>query len=930
MSTKTTFKRLALVTAVALGLGVVSSVSANAVQALSMSLSKTSLTAVGGAAGSSFVTVGVTVTSDTASTGLSAGETVTASVAAVPTSVTTTKTLAANAADISFQELKGFTNNAYPDWTITTADTPSGQSSTDGQIGSANTGFYGTDANITQIASSVKYRTYYMAIKCAANCMDQGVYTINFDLTNTAGATVQRIPVKVDFVTAAASSGALLTATSVGQWSLGDTPSIANQNYAKYMTVTLTNRDGGALRTNTGAAPTISTVVNDSSTSPIYQTMSNSDAAGSNEVAYDATNGVDNQAGDGVYSVYNASAWTAAKVGVTLTARYGLSVSTTTVSLVAAATASTVGTASWSSTGSIQGSDSDHRTIPLTTNSVTFKNTVTVSSTAQTGYATYYTLSYSGCVLGDMSVAASSTPVKVLTDASGVASLTITDLNPVSGCTATVTWSGAATNPNAQVAAYASATPTTVLASTGSYQSLVGSTNKITFTVLDQFSNPVVGKTATFAIGGANAPASTTTAPSAVTDANGQVAYSFTDKAGIPADATYGTTTVALGTVNAVTPTTNPTVTITYKTALSAVASLYGTYSATNKAGTAISGVVPTSVIGSSTIGIAVSAADQLDLTKALTGATTGPWVALTYTAKDASGTAVTGVPTTFSVVGAQLIGSDGKLAKSTTVYANDTVYILGTTVGTATVTATNGSNVATATINYVNVADQDERVVAGSEKAGVVTFTVTDAFGNPVSGASLDVTSTGGALLGSGATFGVYKTASDGTVAISITGAGSVTAKNTNLDKTTYLAGYGGTSTTSAVTTGAPAGVRSVTLTTSGVANATLNATNTAAAAAAALTQSAIDAAQAATDAANEATDAANAATDAANNAMDSADAAQQAALDAGDKADAALAAVTDLATKVSDIASSISALSALVAKISASVAKISAKVKA
>ena len=94
MSTKTTFKRIALVAVAALGLGVLSTVApANA----------TGRTAASGTA-----LFKITVKDDattTANTGLAAGETITATIVGVPAGTGTAKTLAANGVVTSDQSV---------------------------------------------------------------------------------------------------------------------------------------------------------------------------------------------------------------------------------------------------------------------------------------------------------------------------------------------------------------------------------------------------------------------------------------------------------------------------------------------------------------------------------------------------------------------------------------------------------------------------------------------------------------------------------------------------------------------------------------------------------------------------------------------------------------------------------------------------------
>ena len=298
-------------------------------------------------------------------------------------------------------------------------------------------------------------------------------------------------------------------------------------------------------------------------------------------------------------------------------------------------------------------------------------------------------------------------------------------------------------------------------------------------------------------------------------------------------------------------------------------------------------------------------------------------------TVTDVNGNPVSGVPVVFTVSGT---GAAVLSTKKTVYSASDgtaTASVYGWVSGSYSVTATVGTVTKSANIYFASNVASNTRNVAATVSGNLVTVKVTDRFGNPVKGASISATTSAG-YFGTGASsVSALSTDSNGSVVIALLGNPVDATVTVSVDKTsatysqtlapagnydavagdTYTASVAGTATTAEVGVGAsyaPAGNSSASVTVSAGTDGTSVATS---------------AAQAAVDAANEATDAANAATDAANNAMDSADAAQQAALDAGDKADAALAAVTDLATKVSAIASQIASLSALVKKIAAKV---------
>ena len=157
-----------------------------------------------------------------------------------------------------------------------------------------------------------------------------------------------------------------------------------------------------------------------------------------------------------------------------------------------------------------------------------------------------------------------------------------------------------------------------------------------------------------------------------------------------------------------------------------------------------------------------------------------------------------------------------------------------------------------------------------------LVTFTATDAKGNPVyDGAASPGSVSANLATGGSAAFNSWYT-------------GGVDASAASLAKSKlYAPSIAGDLVLTATGTDAASTVLTANATVSG------GVTDTAA--------------SAATDAANEATDAANAATDAANAAADAADAATSAAQDAGAKADAALAAVTALSAKITVLAAQI-----------------------
>jgi trimeric autotransporter adhesin len=913
MSTKTTFKRIALVAVAALGLGVLTSVAP---------ASATAVPAVGASSGYSLNTSSITLvdtTSDTTpgndifgafevslsnSNGyantLQTGESLTATVIGNPGNgvVTANTNIQLSWASTWAPQDGSATNSTYgASDSIGSADSAYAK---DLNRSTALRGGTGTATDYSlKVQAGLGAATATYALMVAGNAtaaVDAGFYTIRIDLLDVNKNAIKSSTVKFQVVSSKVNSGAVVTTTVTGSQLKG---AVVASSLTQSITATLADANGGLVRTGANAAPSLSGTITDSTlVTPIVDALTLTDAG------TDTNN--DDSILDGSYVATSTSAAVIAGIVGAATVKVVFGAASSSAALVITGTsANFIKTAVTATAKVATVTDGTNFYVPLTTKSASVKATVVNGNlTTSTGVAdasVFYTLNYTDCVLGDMAPTQVKAASKLVADANGAVTLDITNANPIDGCKATVVFSGgtnytgAAGSSLTREITWSKPIPTAAVVSTGSYTALLASTHKLTWTIVDQFGAPVVGSTVTFSHSGANKPAATTSAPSAISDANGQVSYSWTDAKGVVDSTTLGFDTVALAQVGT-TPFAKGSVKVTYAATLPAIASLYSTYTTTDGAATptTLTGTVPTTNIGG-VAGILISTADQIDTTKVLTGTSAAPYVKLNFQARKAAAiTGTSGVPTVVTVTGAKLIGSDGKLGTTVTVYANDDVYVLGTTTGVATVTATNGTIVSTATINFVNAAT-DARVLKLTEAAGLVTASVTDAFGNAVKGVDVDVVGTGGAWLGNGATSATFKTATDGTVTFSVTGAGTVTASlSSTYTKASFLAGAGN-ATGTVVTTGAPAGVRSASVATTGN-NVTA------------------DSAQAAADAAAEATDAANAATDAANAAAEAADAATAAAQDA---ADAVAALSTQVSEMVSALKKQITALTNLVIKI-------------
>jgi hypothetical protein len=432
-----------------------------------------------------------------------------------------------------------------------------------------------------------------------------------------------------------------------------------------------------------------------------------------------------------------------------------------------------------------------------------------------------------------------------------------------------------------------------------------GASSVLSAVLKDQFGAAVANHVVTVSTTGRNASTSSTTL---ATDANGRVTYTR-------ADAGTATTTNKQDIVT-FTPTTGTAATVTINYVDSGLGIATVTLETPTTDDTAASGVTYSDINASSTAGAAASVQT------------------ITATVKDVNGTLLVGIPVTFSTAstGAAVLSTSVTAYTGADGTASASVY--GWTAGVKTFTATAGAQSATGTVAYrqggATGTDNatEVRTIAAVANGNSIIVTAKDRFGNVVSGVPLWGTRTGNGTFGGGSNTNGQTTGVDGTAeflfnagsadsVVTIT-AGSATATplpcygqtgnlaginacSTAATQTAYTASTVGTTTTAETGVGAsfaPAGVGSVTV---AVAAAT-------------------DVAQGAADAAAEATDAANAATDAANAAAEAADAATAAAQDAAD-------AVAALSTQVSEM---VNALKKQITALTNLVIKIQKKVKA
>jgi len=287
MSTKTTFKRIALVAVAALGLGVVSSVAPANAAAKTMTVETSSMTVVGTYATTNNSTKGAVaykiLVKNDATTSVAANlgnsETITATVISAPAAA---NGVTPNVTDLGFIAVKNATTLA--------ADT-----STAGRIDN-------TTNNCTYpVAASATYDArgqYCIGILPALNVTGYGEYQIAFDLQDANGNVLQRSIVKYKMTTAA-NSGAVVTIASAGGLVAGETYA---QSTTKYMTASLADANGGKIVVNDTTVatrrPALSATL-ENATGTVLNTLTAADDGGTTADASDA----DAVASDGNYGL---------------------------------------------------------------------------------------------------------------------------------------------------------------------------------------------------------------------------------------------------------------------------------------------------------------------------------------------------------------------------------------------------------------------------------------------------------------------------------------------------------------------------------------------------------------------------------------------------------------------------------------------------
>jgi len=860
MSTKTTFKRIALVAVAALGFGVLTSVApASAVGANDNITAITAGTSAPARVGVSSGGTTITLTHpETATPGYY--ETVTAQITSAPaTSVDAALAFSAGST-------KPLTSQAYTPSTKTawTAASMAGIASAYGKVAA--------DSKSTNIALSL-------------NADVAGSYTILVTANATAGGgfTAGKISTSYTITTAGAP-------TSITAASYGGSVTTSGQ-FGQVFSFTLKDADGKA--TVLGTNESIDIADNSTAVSlkdngkSVGNVLTSWGPAGSN-----SGTAVNHSSGKYYFRVVNDGAAIAADgtAIVTLTGG-GLLPSTlttnvsATLKVVTAATGTPVGGCT-TTTNCVSGATTGAQSVTwtgLTSGSTTAAVVHATELKDGSGYTYNSTATIAAATTAATKVAATAPAVSATMTGANVTISLLTSLG-ATGNTVTLTYA-------APVASAIS-----VMGTANVLSATAGSTTW-NVEVDDQYGKAIQYAPVSVVVAGRNTVATTSLG---VTDANGILSYTLKDAG---TTGTKDTLTFTSGSYTA-------TGTVTYGTVTVAKVSFTG---------------------GSTTAGVTAATAT----TNAISAGDTpeGSAVAASVTLTDAAGNLLAGVPVVFSVAAADAAklaivtnkvtvysGADGKAASS----------VFAWIAGTYTVTATAGGVTGTGSYTFANSTAADARVLSAKSADGIITATVVDRFGNPVSGVTVYASRTSGTgYFGTGVSKTSTTTGVDGTAEFTLVGTADVKVSTLSYDavagtnapgQTCALAGnltcaVGTTAATAfTATTAGTAAVAAAnvgsTFAPAGVSAVTVSVSNNAAA----------DNAQAATDAAAEATDAANAATDAANAAAEAADAATAAAQDAAD-------AVAALSTQVSEM---IDALKKQITALTNLVIKIQKKVKA
>jgi len=452
--------------------------------------------------------------------------------------------------------------------------------------------------------------------------------------------------------------------------------------------------------------------------------------------------------------------------------------------------------------------------LPLTAKSVVV--TVDVGSTAAAQITSEVT--WSGNYATANVTPASDTTVNHLTDADGAFTVTLTNSTPLAGAVATITLEGYDANEvNTITLTWAKAVATTISVVepvSGVHQKLKGTTT-FSVSVTDQFGAAVSGALLQPSLSSTSSNYSATTTYAAITtSASGIATWSLTDASAV-AD---GTDSVSFASIDN-TSATAASYTITYKSAVAVVGSFltYYNHDFDSRTASDITVSVPTTGI-STTAGGGLTMVNARDLSNSLltnyseANGTENDMIAIKVRALTSAGVPANGAAVTITAgSGAHVVGITGLPAASRTIAVPSTgditFSILATAPGAIKWTITSGTVSTTITANIAVPTQTAARFVTltggttGSAfgEGVAMTATVTDRYGNGVSGVNLTLAASGVGSFAGGATTQSFTTDSTGqytflaTSNVAAGGKGTFTATMGNAGDATSSVGYVG-----------------------------------------------------------------------------------------------------------------------------------------
>jgi hypothetical protein len=269
----------------------------------------------------------------------------------------------------------------------------------------------------------------------------------------------------------------------------------------------------------------------------------------------------------------------------------------------------------------------------------------------------------------------------------------------------------------------------------------------LTATLKDQFGAARSNVTVTITTSGRNNPAATT----ATTDASGKVTFTT-------ADASTSTTSLTDTVTFSASGATSKAVTINY-------------------ANTSVGTVTVTG--GNTTASVTAATVSPNDI-DAGDGAEGGA-IDVIATVKDSLGNALAGVPVTFTVAGTGVAFKSTSATKYTGSTGTATGSLYAWIAGTYTYTVTAGGKTTTGTATFSQSTAAEARTVSATVNGNVVTGKVVDRFGNPVSGVTLYASTSAPANIGGLFVSSSQTTGADGTISWVVSGSGSVTVSAVN-----------------------------------------------------------------------------------------------------------------------------------------------------